>query len=96
MFKYTDINDYLEWLKEEWYDTNTVYKKRGLERIQHLEYVTLRIPSKDIEIRVPLYDWMMGTWKNGNKIKYKEVYDKIAPLMNEDEAAWLKEVTREV
>ena len=27
---------------------------------------------------------------------HKEVYDKIAPLMNEDEAAWLKEVTREV
>ena len=27
---------------------------------------------------------------------HKEVYEKIAPLMTEEEAAWLKGVTREV
>ena len=27
---------------------------------------------------------------------HKEVYEKISPLMTEEEAAWLKEVTREI
>ena len=27
---------------------------------------------------------------------HKEVYNKISPLMTEEEAAWLKQVTREI
>ena len=70
---FTNIEEYVKYLSEEWYEPSNFKKKVGINEVKQFRYVVLRIPSKDLEFHVPLYDWIMNTWKDGNKIKYKEV-----------------------
>lgn len=70
---FTNIEEYVKYLSEEWYEPSKFMKMVGINEVKQFKYVGLRIPSKDLEFHVPLYDWIMNTWKDGNKIKYKEV-----------------------
>ena len=70
---FTNIEEYTKWLSEEWFVNTKSQKRQGFDKIKHFQYVTLRIPSEDIELEIHLYDWLMNTWREGNKIKYKKL-----------------------
>ena len=74
---FNNMEDYIEWLSKCYHTTSEYYEQEGYIAIKHFHYVTLRIPKDDIEIEIPLYDWNMGTWRKGNKIKYKELWKLI-------------------
>ena len=74
---FTDINSYIKYLNEDFYKTNSVYVKKGFSVIKHFRSITIRIPNEDIEIEVPLFDWLNGTWKKDKKIKYKSIWKLI-------------------
>ena len=74
---YTNIDSYIYFLENDFYETPKCYKLKGLSNIKHFITITIRIPSEDLEIQVPLYDWLKGTWKIGNTIKYKSLYKLI-------------------
>lgn len=74
---YTNIDSYIYFLENDFYETPKCYKLKGLSTIRHFRTITLRILKEDLEIQVPLYDWLKGTWKIDNKIKYKSIYKLI-------------------
>lgn len=74
---YTNIDSYIDFLENDFYDTPEYYKLKGMSTIKHFRTITIRIPAEDLEIQVPLYDWLKGTWKIGNTIKYKSLYKLI-------------------
>ena len=74
---YTNIDSYIYFLENDFYETPKCYKLKGLFTIRHFRTITLRILKEDLEIQVPLYDWLKGTWKIDNKIKYKSIYKLI-------------------
>lgn len=71
---FTNIKDYVDYLDMEWYEPSKYQKRLGISKVKHYRHVTIRIPSKDLEIEIPLYDWIMNTWRNGSMIKFKRVY----------------------
>ena len=70
---FTNIEDYIEFLDKEFYEPSNYQKKLGISKIKQFGYVSIRIPSEDLEIEVPLIHWLKGTWREGNKIRYKKV-----------------------
>lgn len=69
---FTNIEEYIEWLDTIEYETPQKYKDKRLSTIRHFLYVTLQV--KDVILRVPLYNWLNGTWLEDNKIIYKLMY----------------------
>lgn len=74
---YTDIYSYIYFLENEFYKTPKFYKSKGITIIKNFKTVTIRIPQEDLEILIPFYDWIIGTWKVDNRIKYKTLYKLI-------------------
>ncbi|MBR4982020.1 MAG: aminopeptidase P family protein [Lachnospiraceae bacterium] len=67
-------------------------EKNGDGQFMHFESLTF------VPIDLDLIDTSIMEKKDIENLNryHKEVYEKIAPLMTEEEASWLKEVTREV
>lgn len=70
---FTNIEDYIEFLDKEWYEPSNYQKAIGISNLKQFRYVSIRIPSEDLEIEVPLIHWLKGTWRNENKIRYKKI-----------------------
>lgn len=67
---YKNIEEYIEFLRDN-SPRYEFYRKKGIDSFKEFETKTIRIPSQDIEIGVPLLDWIMGTWKNEDIVKFK-------------------------
>ena len=70
---FTNIEDYIEFLDKEWYEPSNYQKAISISNLKQFRYVSIRIPSEDLEIEVPLIHWLKGTWKEGSKIRYKKI-----------------------
>lgn len=70
---FNNIEEYIDFMDNEWHITSNYYKEKGLSSIRHFRYISLII--QDIWVEVPLYDWMMNTWRIDNRIKYIRMYE---------------------
>lgn len=70
---FKNMEEYIEFMDNEWYVTSKYYKDKGYNSIKNFQYISFII--KDIWLEVSLYDWMANTWNVDDKIKYIRKYE---------------------
>lgn len=71
--KFKNIEEYIEFLDLELYQTSEYYKIKGLNTLKHFKSIAVIIDNLWIDI--PMYDWINDTWKTDNKIKYIRLFE---------------------